>query len=883
MDFIERVKSVLLERNKAELLDVEARIEEVRNSHLKEADELQRLKAESQEASKERSEVQKNILNKKDLARLEIIYNFVANYAQIDKVIEKVREVSELIDHMPVEEYSVMTVDEEGNFFVDEELLHREKLLVALRRINTEVAEILEEEPEEKEENQEENNDSLVLSDEVSNDKKNFFERLFKRGKNKTETVAQEKAKPEIDNKRTRKRTFNKYRELLLKFDGFYSGFIMAELDGMVQVVEKQTANLIMANIKTINTMEKRGIDLEDGDYIYLHLHRPHDLWREISKYYSQTLEISLIVNNFARYIDEFETIYAENPELFDVKNLEKIFSDNNQMVATLKQKNKKATEKTEETFKQKQSEKEKREKLKALEEKRTKLKASAKQIAAAKSIKDLGYKNKQDVVRKLEISSKDYIVIPIKSGVRKLSELFSDEKRLKIELNGNQFYAAYNNDVATGRINHIENDPDVDAVLLVPINDLKKDDIDSVRGGKISVNKSALNSGESILMKLDRRGIGFDFEGYPAKVVGYSYGDLLEHVKEFLGDDLTVSLDETINYDIFKNIPSISSKEKRLKKDAVKDCVIDSVREAISSQDVIHVNGKAFFLGKEDEKDIRDGEIIKPLDEKLLLKMASDIESYIIYDGKDHNTNDELYQKLMVEYLRVNRKAKADYYEEDDTLTTVNGRKVSIKPILPAKNETIAKRYTRTREDITYKAMKLAALVNKFAHLTENEELKNALYEVKLELIEHAIDLSADNPNINLRKLFDKDKMVLSVILEIPGYNMIALHAMKKSSSLSYKANRLEDREGEVFQTSAILIPGVNKDLLTTMKSMDEVERTRFLTEMDPKVFYKLAIRMGYESEKMKTEEQKKAFIKLMISDKKIEELLKGTDELEK
>ena len=66
-------------------------------------------------------------------------------------------------------------------------------------------------------------------------------------------------------------------------------------------------------------------------------------------------------------------------------------------------------------------------------------------------------------------------------------------------------------------------------------------------------------------------------------------------------------------------------------------------------------------------------------------------------------------------------------------------------------------------------------------------------------------------------------------------------------------------------------------------MKSMDEVERTRFLTEMDPKVYYKIAIRMGYESEKMKTEEQKKAFIKLMISDKKIEELLKGTDELEK
>ena len=107
---------------------------------------------------------------------------------------------------------------------------------------------------------------------------------------------------------------------------------------------------------------------------------------------------------------------------------------------------------------------------------------------------------------------------------------------------------------------------------------------------------------------------------------------------------------------------------------------------------------------------------------------------------------------------------------------------------------------------------MKLAMMVNKFAHLTENEDLQNTLYDAKLELIEHAIDLANDNPMVNIKQVFDKEKMVMSVIMEIPGYNMIALHAKNKGTSLSYKANRLEVFDEKVVQSSTILIPGKRK-----------------------------------------------------------------------
>ncbi len=869
MSFVDRVKSILLKKNEEELANIEIKIAEVERIHSRERENVRNLREEAKVISGEKTAVQKNILNQKDLKELEIIYNFIVNYPQIEKIIEAIRKISSMTDFISIDIYH-----ENGTYLLDEELNYRTRLCSIVKKINEEINKILNEEnpkENESEKDAKEINPSLETTKE---NKRGLFERLFKRNKTSKEPEKEEKVSKDG------KALFNRYRWTIELFKTFYTSFLVVDLEGPI-VVDKNIANTIMMNINNIFSIEKRGFELLEEDKDYLMSVQPHELWKEISKYYSNTMVIATIIQNFERHIDEFESKYKEKPELFDAKNLERIFEENNQMVVNLRQKNKVATAKNGEVLKKKQEEKEIRAQLKELEEKRKLIKSKNQKIREATSLRDLGYKSKEDAIKKLSIDAKDYIVIPISKDVSCISDIFAEEKRLKVEVDENTYFASYVNDVATGRINSIDDEKGIDAVLMVPIFELKKEEIDSVRSGKISLNKSVLENKN--LVVIIPKGRKIDIGTSSVKMLPYVYDSLFRHVKEFLGDDYTNNSDETANYDLFKGIQNMSSKEKRLKRDAVKKCVVENVRRNVTSKDMINVNGKLFFLNKEDEIDIKNFSLLQPLNERELYRIADEIETYILEDGNNSIKIDSIYRKLLMEYMRVNRKAKADYYEEDNTITLVNGRKLSIKPILPAKDENIAKRYSRSKEDATYKAMKLTALVNKFAHLTENGELKNVLFDVKNELIEYAIDLSKDNPNINLRKKFDKDKMIMSVILEIPGYNMIALHMKNKSDSLSYKANRLEDATIDVSQTSTILIPGVNSELLMTLKNMKEEERIQFLVNMQPEVFYKLVLRMGYTSENISTESDRKKFIKEMTSDKKLDELLKETDELEK
>ena len=872
MSFVERVKEILLSRNEEEIENIKLKIEELQGTHSQKRENVSRLKEESEIASKEKAAVQKNVLTKKELSELEIIYNFVANYDQIDKMIEHIRHISGMMDYMEIEGVSAL------NLVEDEERIHRLKLTNCLMKLNDDLPKILAgeqiEEADEKEDNPEEEIEFKDL-------RSNFLKRLFGRAKKK-EAEANKKEEPKkIFGANNSKNTFNKYRRTIDLYDIFYNSYIVADIDGGPQVIDKHIANITMANIRNLELAEKRGFELTEEEYAFLEDARPTELWTEISKFYSITLDVSTFIRNFARHIDRYEELYKEKPELFDVKNLEQIFADNNQLVATLRQKNKVATEKSDEVFKRRQEEKEIKAQIKELETKRTQLRAKNKKISEAKTLKELGYKNKADAVNKIGMQSLDYIVIPVPKEVLHIRDAFAEEKKVKIEIDSNTYYAAYTNDIAAGIINTFDEKADIDSVLLVPISSLKKEDIDSVRNGKINLNSSVLNGKETILMTPASKSI--NTAGTDVQVLEYTYDSLPRHLRSFLGEDYTKNQDETENYDIFKGIPNVSSKEKRLKKEAVKDCLMESVRKAVTQYESITVNGKSFFINKEDENDMRLQGQLKEIDEKALRKIVSDIEAYILYDGKNNAKIDMLYQRLLTEYMRVNRKVKAEYYEEDNTMINVNGRKLSIKPTLPAKNESIARRYSRPREDIAYKAMKLAMMVNKFAHLTENEDLQNTLYDAKLELIEHAIDLANDNPMVNIKQVFDKEKMVMSVIMEIPGYNMIALHAKNKGTSLSYKANRLDVFDEKVVQSSTILMPGVNKELLSVMKGMSEAERGKLLVDLDAETFYKLAIRMGYTSDRIGSAEDRKNFIKRMTSDKKLDDLLKQTEDLEK
>lgn len=874
MSFLDRVKDILLKRNEEELASLEARIREVTSAHSIESENVQKLKEESKVVSREKSQVQKNMISKKELEDLEVIYNFIANYPEIYKITEKIRHAGGMAEYARDREVYIDNEEDAFNF----ELGYRSNLYGIVKKLNEEIAQILNEEQRESQQDYEQKSedeiDSVSNLEEGNEKKIGFFARVFGKDKQKAKTTSAESLLKKV------KKPFNQYRRTIEDFKSCYGSFLLVDIDGPT-VVDRIICTRLLTNINMLLGMQKRGIDLDPRDEEYLYYMQPHELWREISKYYSTTSELFSVIQNFEKNLARYEKLYKEQPELFDVKNLERIFEENDQLVVDFRSKNRAALSKNNEVARKKQQEKEIRAQLRTLEEKKKALIEKDKKIKSAGSLRELGYKNKEDAARKLSIDTKDYIVIPIPNGVQEISQIFNEEKELRVGIDGKVFFTTYSNDVATGKINTIEDVKNVDAVLMVPISELRKEDIDNIKSGRVSVNKSVLQIENLLVMMPEGRSLSL--EPSRAEIKKYSYGTIAKQLKEFLGDDYVIKGEAPENYDVFKGIPNVSTKEKSLKKEAVKRCILENIKRDVLSTDTIYVNGKTFFINKDDEKEIMQGSKLQSLNEGELFKIVDEIEEYLIDDGKSTVKIDMIYKKLLMEYMRVNRKAKAEYYDEDNTTVTVAGKQMSVKPTLPSKDEKIARRYSRTREDVVYKTMKLAALVNKFAHLAENEELQNALFDVKLDLIENAIDLSKDNPNINLKRKFDESKMAMSVVLEIPGYNMIALHAMNKGNSLSYKANRLEETQAEVLQSSTILIPGVNKELLMAMRNMKEEERCQFLVDMEPTVFYKLALRMGYTTDKVSSEDSRKKFIKKMTSDKKIEELLEDYEELEK
>ena len=866
MSFIDRVKSELKKKNEEELANIEIRIKELEKTVSNAVEEVQKVKKESEEASKEKSKAEKNILSKKELENLEIIYNFISNYPEIEKITERILHTSNMARYID-SPYGYIESDQEA---FDEEVKYREKLCVLVKKLNEEISKIIN--GEEVENSPEEKNNNVQIA-EIKAKRGGIFSIL-----SWIKTKILDSKDEKIEKKG--KKLFDKYRRSMYDFKSYYSSFLFINFDG-ITLIDKNICTKVLMSINSLVQAKKRGAELSKEDEEYLKFMQPHDLWREIAKYYASTSVISNIMDRFEKNISKYEKLYKENPELFDIENLERIFEENHQKVVEVKIKKKDTISKNKEVAGKVQEEKEVRAKLKALEEKKKLIMEKTKKINNAKTLKEIGYKNKQDAVEKLSMDTKDYIVIPIPQTTRNISELFDEKKRLKIEVDGKVFFTEYSNDVATGKINSMDYDKSISGVLMIPISVLKKEDIDNIRTGKISLNKSVLEYEN--LLAIIPEGREFNFVDSKVEINKYSYGTILEHVKNMLQSDYVVDTDETENYDIFKGIPNVSMKEKKLKKEAVKICIAENVRRNVLSADIIYVNGKTFFINAEDEKEIIERGKKQPINERKLQQIANEIEMYLIEDGKNSVKIDLLYQELLMEYMRVNKKAKADYYEESDTIVTVNGKEISIKPILPAKDELITKRYSRTRENIVYKTMKLAALVNKFAHLTENVETQKSLYDAKLDLIESAIDLSKDNPNIKLRKRFDANKMALSVIAEIPGYNMIALHVMNKSDSLSYKAHSLEETDSGVLKSSVLLAPGVNKNLLMEIKNMSHEERLQFLGDMELTVFYKLALRMGYLSDNISSIDDRRKFIQEMVSDQKIDELLKEYEELER
>ncbi len=856
MKFIERVKNELVKEKEDEIKRIEAKIKGLDDELELLNNDVNSASQKVEDASKNRSSFQKNILSNQEVDKLDTIYDFIANVPIIERILDELKKMEPMFT--VEEDYS------EGTAYI-EIITRRNIFLDKLKLLNDKIDEIKDMDIDENE--QQTDDSSQTIND--KKERKSLFSKLF--GK-KEKKVEQEKED-----------IFKKYRRIIKDFKEYYNSFIVLDAD-TPDVLDKNKCTKIYMDINRLLALKKNGVELDEQDEIYLEIMQPVELWGEVLRYYDNIESIRNIIYCFEKKIDEFGQMYKDNPDLFEKDKLKKILEENGQMIVELKGMKKAETRIDSELSKRKQKANTIKTQIQDYKTRKNKLAENIKKIKEAKSFKDLGYKNKEDAANKLLLDTKEYIVIPIYSGTKNISELFNDEKDLNISIDNTEFRTSYSNKVAFGKINSIQNEDNIIGTLMVPIKYLEREDIDSVRTGKIGLSFSVVNLPELRLFLKRDSGFTFENDGN-IDVEIFNKGSIYEHTKKFLGEDFVADESEIENYDLFRNKPNISSNEKRLRREAVKTSIFENTNRDISQKDIIYVNGKPYFLilNREDEIDLQSMPKKQIIDEEKLMDISARIEDYLYKDGRNSLPIDRLYGELLKEYFRINKKARADYINEQDTRIKFKGEEYSIKPVLPVKIDDVAKRYTRPNEDIAYKVMKLANLVNTFAHLTENDDLQEILFELKSDLIEKAIDLSKNNPNINIRRNFDENKMAASVIMEIPGYNMIALHIMNKKMSLISKSNQLDKNNLDVVGTSTIMYPGVNKKLLTEMKKMNSEERMKFLLNLDNHVFYKLIIRMGYYNLNISTNEEKKEFIKSIISNEKIDELLKQYNEIEK
>lgn len=689
-------------------------------------------------------------------------------------------------------------------------------------------------------------------------------------------------------------RTSGKYEKKQLKFEDCQKMFSKYKMIidnfpylNSIGVIDKKSNEQMLNCIKLykkLQALSKNKIDEIDESFINeLKNAEPFELWTEIKKYYSNIQWVTTIMDNFESLIKQISNEQSQEfEELLNPQELEYAIEEQKKMFVYFKGNSKELKTKNKDLQRIKQTLGQMKEKLDGLKEQRKKLEEKNDEIANATGLEELKYKDKNDAAKKLGIKDiKDYVIMPIPNDVKKISELFTRKKKLKVEVDDKTFFTTYTNNTAHGYINSIGDESDLNAVLMIPINSIKKEQIDCVKKSKINLKETALKNKGIIAIVSSQRNI--DFENLPIKLTSYSSGDMKQQLTTILREDYVDGFEDMDNYDLLKLAPSFSESEKRIKRDAVLDCLFENIQDNSISEKNIMADGELYHFSREDEKNLNYRDIKENIDEKKLNEIANDINKFLLEDDKKWEKIDKFYRELLLEYLRVEKKAKAEYYDEEKTTVTISRKKMSIKPILsPSKNE-IIKRYARKGEDVAYKTMKLAKIVNKFAHISPNSELVNKLYDIKSSLIEEVIQFAKNNPevNMNVKYQFDDEKKADSVVVKIPGYSMIALHIINRDGLIS-KAKKLDANKDEILSTSIIMAPGVNEEFLKSMKKMNVDERMKTLINLDSATLAKLAIRMGYDIEKISSRENRKEFIESMVSDKKIEELLKEQEELE-
>lgn len=547
--------------------------------------------------------------------------------------------------------------------------------------------------------------------------------------------------------------------------------------------------------------------------------------WDSIEKYCEYSEEIGNLVDAITknnRVIEWLEKNSEKLPNEIKLINIQEYIKEKEEILSNIERMILKAKEIDQEIKEKKKEIKELEsvEKKHKIPEKEISIQERIKKISQIKSFEELGF-SREEALKRIGIESFEYLVIPINGQQETLSNIFEFENKISIEVDGSKFETKYKKNTITAVINSDYNVIDEETAILVPLSEIRKEDIVRINDdGSIELKEFNLPKTTKIIKPTDKEcalSNKYDTFSYEAEE-----STLQEKIQEFLGEDYTKSKNEYKQYEIFEDIEN--------KYDTLGDITrIMSIVERINEnfffdllEKKIKVDGKITTLNKEFANMMYNTDILDEMMQALLemgykipkdakrliyrfaskeiqthkilvsLKKEDNIEETrksqekigqisnkikSIIDG-EHTNIEQIYKELLMEYMKDNPKARAFYNDEKYSKIVINGKEKSIKPRLPKRIDDIEKRLFRKKEDKIHKMMKMAALCNKMAHLYEYK-IKQILSE-ELEIERGSIEYDdivygrqkTDNEFINIliskrRTMFDRKDDLMKVIIQ--------------------------------------------------------------------------------------------------------------------
>lgn len=444
----------------------------------------------------------------------------------------------------------------------------------------------------------------------------------------------------------------------------------------------------------------------------------------------------------------------------------------------------------------------------KKIKREKNSLSKSKEEIERADSVEELGFKDTNEIEKRLGIDTSGYVIIPIPDGALSIEDVFNRMVNVRIEVGNIKTKAAYESNIVYGSVNSdyvIRNET---GALIIPISSIEATDVKGVKNKTLQLSRPKNLMGAKVFLPNERK---FQWED----ILRYNNNEnLSDRIRVHLGDAYSES---PIEYQYYSNLSKTkgeSEEERRNRINAIESVLSSDTYVGYGDENTVIVDDDIYVPDLSSIRGINSGGRVNRDTLELII---NHIEEYLNNMGKEPSIRiEKIYSLMIKEYLRINRKARAEYYRETDSDIEIDGRTLSIKPMLPLQQNEgkIIKRFTRKDEDIAYKTMKLAMLTNRFAHLdaVSGEEEKK-LYDLKTKLIMQTIQLSKGKEDVKISSSFDTELRLYVVNLEIPGYAIISLHVKNAEYELVKEIKKLRKAYIPVDESDELDEQEIKKD----------------------------------------------------------------------